>query len=132
MDNEKVTGYDLNKYCAVLAKEFDFATERGDILKLHFNPQAGSEQAGYRPAMVISPIDYNRISKLILVCPITNRKKGWPFEVELPSMMQTTGVILVDQVTSIDCTTRGAVLIEKAPSPVVDEVLARLGPLLAQ
>jgi mRNA interferase MazF len=100
--------------------------ERGDIVKLQFDPQSGSEQSGYRPAMVISPSDYNRISKLILVCPITNRKKGWPFEVELEPTMQTTGVVLVDQVKSIDCTTRGAKFVETAPAEVVIEVLARL------
>jgi mRNA interferase MazF len=62
--------------------------ERGDIIKLQFNPQSGREQAGYRPAMVISPSEYNRISKLILVCPITSQKKGWAFEVELTLQMQ--------------------------------------------
>lgn len=105
--------------------------ERGDILKLQFNPQAGSEQAGYRPAIVISTVDYNRISSLILVCPITNQKKGWPFEVELDPIMQTTGVVLVDQIKSIDCTTRRALFIEKAPSTVMNEVLARLEPLIS-
>jgi mRNA interferase MazF len=105
--------------------------ERGDILKLQFNPQAGSEQAGYRPAIVISTVDYNRISSLILVCPITNQKKGWPFEVELDPIMQTTGVVLVDQIKSIDSTTRRALFIEKAPSTVMNEVLARLEPLIS-
>ncbi|NJN39465.1 MAG: mRNA-degrading endonuclease [Acaryochloridaceae cyanobacterium CSU_3_4] len=103
--------------------------ERGDILKLQFNPQAGREQAGYRPAMVVSPAEYNQISSLILVCPITNRKKGWPFEVELEPTMQTTGVVLVDQVKSIDCTTRGAVFVETAPAAIISEVLACLEPL---
>jgi mRNA interferase MazF len=105
--------------------------ERGDIIKLQFNPQSGREQAGYRPAMVISTSDYNRISKLIVVCPITSRKKGWPFEVELATQMQINGVVLVDQVKSLDCESRGAVLVESAPSEVVDEVLARLETLVS-
>jgi mRNA interferase MazF len=104
---------------------------RGDIIKLQFNPQSGREQANYRPAIVISSADYNRISKLILVCPITSRKKGWPFEVELTEQMQTTGVVLVDQVKSLDCESRNAAFIEKAPSDVIDEVLARLNPLVS-
>jgi mRNA interferase MazF len=105
--------------------------ERGDIIKLQFNPQSGREQANYRPAIVISPADYNRISTLILVCPITSRKKGWPFEVELTGQMQTTGVVLVDQVKSLDCESRNAAFVEKAPSDVIDEVLARLNPLVS-
>jgi mRNA interferase MazF len=105
--------------------------ERGDIIKLQFNPQSGREQANYRPAIVISPADYNRISSLILVCPITSRKKAWPFEVELTEPMQTNGVVLVDQIKSLDCGSRNAVFIEKAPSSVVEEVLARLNPLIS-
>jgi mRNA interferase MazF len=105
--------------------------ERGDIIKLQFNPQSGREQANYRPAIVISPADYNRISTLMLVCPITSRTKGWPFEVELTGQMQTTGVVLVDQVKSLDCGSRNATFIEKAPSDVIDEVLARLNPLIS-
>lgn len=105
--------------------------ERGDIIKLQFNPQSGREQANYRPAIVISPADYNRISKLILVCPITSRKKRWPFEIELTGQMQTNGVVLVDQVKSLDCGSRNATFIEKAPSDVIDEVLARLNPLVS-
>jgi mRNA interferase MazF len=105
--------------------------ERGDIIKLQFNPQSGREQAGYRPAIVISTSDYNRISKLIVVCPITSRKKGWPFEVELATQMQINGVVLVDQVKSLDCESRSAVFVESAPSEVVDEVLARLETLVS-
>jgi mRNA interferase MazF len=105
--------------------------ERGDIIKLQFNPQSGREQANYRPAIVISPADYNRISTLILVCPITSRKKGWPFEVELTEPMQTNGVVLADQVKSLGCGSRTATFIEKAPPDVIDEVLARLNALVS-
>jgi mRNA interferase MazF len=100
--------------------------ECGDIIKLQFNPQSGREQSGYRPTIVISPADYNHVSSLILVCPITNRQKSWPFEVELPASMNTTGVVLVDQLKSIDIKAREATFVEAAPLPLIDEVLARL------
>ncbi|NEN90247.1 MAG: mRNA-degrading endonuclease [Okeania sp. SIO3H1] len=104
--------------------------ERGDIIQLQLNPRTGSEQAGYRPAIVISPLLYNRISKILLVCPITSKKKGWPFEVELPAQIQTHGVVLVDQLRAVDCSARGASFVEKATPELIDEVLARLEPLV--
>ena len=104
--------------------------ERGDIIRLEFKPRTGSEQAGYRPAVVISPLAYNRISKIILVCPITSRQKGWPFEVELPDLLQTRGVVLVDQLKAVDCIARGARFIEQVPSEFMDEVLGRLETLV--
>ena len=103
---------------------------RGDIIRLELNPRTGSEQAGYRPAIIISPLAYNRISKIVLVCPITSRRKGWPFEVELPAQMQTHGVVLVDQLRAVDCSARVAGFVEKALPEFVDEVLARLEPLV--
>jgi mRNA interferase MazF len=106
--------------------------EQGDIIRLELNPRTGSEQSGYRPAMIMSPLAYNRISKIVLICPITSRKKGWPFEVELSVEMQTTGVVLVDQIRAVDCSARKAVFVEKALPKVLDEVLARLEPLLSR
>jgi mRNA interferase MazF len=103
---------------------------RGDIIRLELNPRTGSEQAGFRPAIVISPLTYNQISKIILVCPITSRKKGWPFEVGLLPGMKTHGTILVDQLRAVDCQARRASFIETAPSELIDEVIARLEPLL--
>ncbi len=104
--------------------------ERGDIIRLQLNPRTGSEQAGYRPCLVMSPLAYNRISKLILICPITSRQKGWPFEVVLPPSLQTYGVILVDQVRSIDCQARNTHCVETVPNDVINEVLAKLETLL--
>lgn len=103
--------------------------ERGDIIRLQFNPRAGSEQASYRPAIVISPLAYNHISKLILVCPITSRQKGWPFEVPLTEQLKTLGVVLADQIRIVDCSAREAMFVEKAPLELVNEVLARIAPL---
>lgn len=104
--------------------------KRGDVIRLKLNPRTGSEQAGYRPAIIISPITYNRISKILLVCPITSRRKGWSFEVELPAQMQTQGVVLVDQLRAVDCTARLAVFVEEAPSELIDEILAKLETLI--
>jgi mRNA interferase MazF len=87
-----------------LVKIGDRIPQRGDIIKLQLNPQVGSEQAEFRPAIIISPEAYNQISNLILICPITSKKKGWPFEVILPQQMQTFGIVLVDQIRIVDCT----------------------------
>ncbi|AFZ37005.1 transcriptional modulator of MazE/toxin, MazF [Stanieria cyanosphaera PCC 7437] len=108
-----------------------YIPDRGDIIKLSFSPQQGKEQAGIRPALVISPVAYNRISHFILACPITSQVKGWRFEVVLPQGLNTYGVILADQVRLLDWQIRQAKLIEKAPSEVIEEVLARLSPLVS-
>lgn len=79
-----------------------YIPQRGDIIWLDFNPQAGREQAGRRPAFVVSPAAYNRKVGLALVCPVTSRVKGYPFEVVLPAGLAVTGVILSDQLKSLD------------------------------
>ena len=75
-----------------------FVPERGDLVKMSFDPQSGHEQAGWRPALVISPAPYNRASSLALVCPVTSRVRGYPFEVALPQGLDVGGVVLADQV----------------------------------
>ncbi len=107
-----------------------FVPQRGDIVKMSFDPQSGHEQAGWRPALVVSPALYNRASGLALLCPITSRAKGYPFEVALPDGLAVSGVILADQVRSLDWRARKAKLVDRAPMPVVREVLARLEPLV--
>ena len=102
----------------------------GDIVWLTFNPQTGHEQSGRRPAVVISPKIYNEKSGLSLFCPITSKSKGYPFEVELPKEVNVTGVILSDQVKSLDWRVRKAEFKESLPEEVIDEVLAKLGTLL--
>ena len=103
---------------------------RGDIIWIDFNPQAGREQSGHRPAIVISPLHYNSRVGLALLCPITSQVKGYPFEVKLPEGMQISGVALADQVKSLDWKIRQAKLIEQAPDAVIDELLAKLKPLI--
>jgi len=107
-----------------------FVPERGDVVKMSFDPQSGHEQAGWRPALVVSPGAYNRASSLALLCPITSRAKGYPFEVALPADFAITGVILVDQIRSLDWRARKASFVARAPDAVVGEVLARLEPLV--
>lgn len=107
-----------------------YTPERGDIIKLSFSPQIGREQAGYRPALVISPQEYNRISHFILACPISNQIKGWRFEVILDKSMQTVGVVLTDQVRVLDWQTQKAMFVEKATSEVIEEALAKISTLI--
>lgn len=76
--------------------------DRGDLVTINFNPQTGHEQAGRRPAIVLSPKAFNSVTKFAVVCPITSKKKGYPFEVELPDGLPIHGVILTDQFKSLD------------------------------
>ena len=78
------------------------APDRGDIVWVDFDPQAGHEQAGRRPALIVSPQSYNQKVGLALLCPITNQRKGYPFEVPLPKGLTVAGVVLADQVKSMD------------------------------
>lgn len=95
-----------------------------------FDPQAGQEQAGRRPALVLSPGTYNRRASLALVCPITTHTKGYPFEVKLPAGLSVTGVILADHLKSADWVARRAEFAAKAPADVLADVTAKLHPLL--
>jgi mRNA interferase MazF len=104
--------------------------EAGDLIWLTFDPQAGREQAGRRPALVLSPRIYNTRSGLALVCPITNQAKGYPFEVDVPDGHGVTGVILADHVKSVDWKVRRAEKVGRCSSEAIDEVRARLAPLL--
>ena len=107
-----------------------YIPERGDVIWISFNPQAGHEQAGRRPAVVLSPKAYNGKVGLAILCPITNQAKGYPFEVGLSGEIDVTGVILSDQVKSLDWRVRKAEFKESLPEEVIDEVLAKLGTLL--
>ena len=107
------------------------APERGDLIWLSFTPQSGREQAGRRPALVVSPSTYNSKVGLALVCPITSRVKGYPFAVALPEGGAVQGVVLADQLRSLDWRSREAELIAKAPIAVVERVLQLVGALLS-
>ena len=85
-----------------------YVPKRGDAIWINFNPQAGHEQAGRRPAIVLSPQSYNGKVGLCLLCPITNQTKGYPFEVLIPAGLGVTGVILSDQGKSLDWRVRNA------------------------
>ena len=103
---------------------------RGDIVWLSFTPKAGHEQSGHRPALVLSPETYNEKTGLAIFCPITSRVKGYPFEVLLPTGSAVSGVVLADQVKSLDWRARHARFEGHAPRRVVDEVLAKVNVLL--
>ena len=107
-----------------------YVPERGDLLWLTFDPQAGHEQAGRRPALVLSPAAYNRRANLALVCPITTQAKGYPFEVALPTGLPVSGVVLADHLKSADLTARRAEFVAKASAEVLAEVTAKIRPLL--
>jgi mRNA interferase MazF len=104
--------------------------EAGDLVWLTFDPQAGREQAGRRPVLILSPKTYNARSGLALACPITNRAKGYPFEVPVPAGRGVTGVILADHVKSIDWKARRAEKLGRCTAEVFEDVRARLAPLL--
>ena len=103
-----------------------YTPDRGDIVWLRFNPQAGHEQAGRRPALVISPKAYNRKVGLALFCPITSQVKGYPFEVNLPKGLKATGAVLCDQIKSLDWRARKATMLRPAPDDVIDEATAKI------
>jgi mRNA interferase MazF len=107
-----------------------YIPDRGDVVWLTFDPQAGHEQAGHRPALVISPRAYNAKIGLSLVCPITSQIKHYPFEVAIPTGMPVTGVVLADQIKSLDWSARRAEYLCSLPSDVTDDVLAKIIPLL--
>ncbi|MGV8125256.1 MAG: endoribonuclease MazF [Candidatus Xenobiia bacterium LiM19] len=103
-----------------------FIPDRGDIVELLFSPQQGHEQSGRRPALILSPIEYNARTSLCIACPITSKKRGYPFEVSIPDGYKTRGVILADQVKSLDWRCRKAALIEKVSEPVFAAVAQRI------
>ena len=96
---------------------------QGDIIKLDFNPQSGHEQAGYRPAVIISTDFYNTVTGLVIVCPITNTDNEFPLHVPLDDRTKTKGFVLCEHVKSLDLTLRGYKFTERMPRDVLDEVI---------
>jgi mRNA interferase MazF len=109
----------------------EYVPQRGDVVWINLNANAGHEQSGRRPAVVLSPRAYNSKVSLAVLCPITNQEKGYPFEVTIPSGLDVTGVILADRVKSINWRARNAELIVPLPTETVDAVLQRVETLLA-
>ncbi len=107
-----------------------FIPDRGDIVWINMQPQAGHEQSGRRPAAVLSPKSYNGKVGLALLCPITSQIKGYPFEVMIPSELKVKGVILSDQVKSLDWKIREAEFCDKLPQDVILEIIKKLETLL--
>jgi len=103
----------------------------GDIVWITLNPQAGREQSGRRPAVVLSPGSYNNKTGLAIFCPVTSRIKGYPFEVLLPDGLPVEGAILSDQVKSLDWRVRNAELLFSLPVSTISEVLQKLNTLLS-
>ena len=107
-----------------------YCPKRGDVVWLAFAPQVGHEQAGHRPALVLSAEAYNRKVGLAIFCPITTQVKGYPFEVPIPSGLKVSGVILADQVKNLDWQARGARFCCRISGAALAEVLKKLNVLL--
>jgi len=107
-----------------------YVPECGDVVWITLNPQAGREEAGRRPAVVVSPQSYNGRVGLAIFCPVTSQVKGYPFEVLIPAGLPVTGAILSDQVKSLDWRARRAELICALPARTISEVLEKLATLL--
>ncbi len=107
-----------------------YCPDVGDVVDVNFDPQEGREQRGRRPALVLTPRDYNRRVQLCVLCPITRQQKGYPFEVPIPAGYAVTGVVLADQVKSISWQLRKAALRCIAPAEVVREAKGKVKALL--
>lgn len=99
-----------------------YIPNQGDIIYLDFDPQAGHEQRGRRPALVVSNITYNKLTKMALVCPITNIDRNFPLHVALNSKTNTSGFIMCEQVKALDINFRNAAFQEQLPSDLMFEV----------
>ena len=97
--------------------------KQGDIIKISFNPQSGHEQAGYRPAVVVSNDYFNNVTKLAMVCPITNSPNEFPLHIKLDDRTQTTGSIMCQHLRTLDVNSRGFILVEKLPDELLHKVI---------
>jgi mRNA interferase MazF len=118
------------RWCRSVVKNYGYVPERGDAIWLDFDPQAGHEQAGRRPAVVLSPANYNSRTSLAIVCPVTRQRKGYPFETTLPEGLAVFGVVLADHARSLDWKARNAELICRLPSEVIQDIAAKLATLI--
>ncbi len=107
-----------------------YVSERGDVVWIHFDPQAGREQAGHRPALVLSPMAFNRKLNVVFCCPITSRAKRLDFDIPLPKDLDVKGVILSHQLKSLDWRVRNARFMTRVPDYVVEDGLIMIASLL--
>jgi mRNA interferase MazF len=108
-----------------------FVPDVGDVVIVDFNPQAGHEQAGKRPALVLSPQNFNKITGFAWLCPITNQAKGYPFEVKVEGSQKTTGVILTDQMKSLDWSARNLHKVDTVNSDCLSNVKSIVSTILS-
>lgn len=113
-----------------MALKQTYIPDRGDIVFLNFSPTKGSEQRGYRPAIVLSSFRYHQISGLCVALPITSKVKGFIFELVLPQNLKTEGVVLCDQVKSVDLRARKVKFLEKTPTGFCDEAVRMLNAII--
>lgn len=113
-------------------KPMAYIPDNGDIVWITFTPQTGHEQAGHRPALVLSPKTYNGKVGLAILCPITSQVKGYPFEVLIPDGLEVSGAVLSDQVKSLDWKARKAEFSCKLPPATFNEVIQKLSTLIRQ
>ena len=104
----------------------DYIPKKGDLIYLSFSPQAGHEQKGRRPALVVSNDLFNKGTGLAIVCPVTNTNRNNPFHIPLPQTSKLTGFIMIEQVKSYDYRARNADFVEEAPQELVADALAIL------
>lgn len=97
--------------------------KQGNIIKINFNPQKGHEQAGYRPALVVSNNTFNKVANLVLLCPITNTLSEFPLHIKLDNRTQTTGMILCEQLKALDINARSYKVVEELPKDILEEVI---------
>lgn len=98
--------------------------KQGTIVKINFNPQKGHEQAGFRPAVVISNNAYNQRCNMTILCPITNTKNSFPLHIPLDARTKTTGVVLCEQVRAMDLSTRPYEIVESLPQDILQRVIS--------
>ncbi len=109
-----------------------YIPQKGDFIIVTFDPQAGHEQRGRRPAFVISNTLFNQHTGLAMVCPITNTARNIPFHVKVPDQSALTGYIMVEQIKSIDYASRNIKFVEKAPQSTLNDVLGILDACIYQ
>jgi mRNA interferase MazF len=108
----------------------DYIPQRGDFIRLNFDPQAGHEQMVSRPALVLSHTSFNKRMGFAFVCPVSNTKRKNPFYIPIPEAEKVVGVIMADQLRSLDHRARKAPFISKCPEGLLQEVLMHIEPIL--